>query len=372
MWEWFTSNSTWIMLVSAFLLVALLVMRDRASKKTSEKDSKLKKPSTYLTVVFWIIEAILLALVAASLWAIIVSREGIGTLITPEMVTGWLKEHGSAILFILLLGLALWYGLTRFLPPLLTRLMVHPVRGESLEGIKKRTATLRNVFMSIGKITIIIIILFMILDEMKIPIAPILAGFGIAGIAVGFGAQYLIKDLIAGVFVLMENQYRVGDVVKIADVSGLVEEINLRKTVLRDLDGIVHHVPNGEIRVASNFTRHFSRVNLNISVSYNTDLDHAINVINRVCREMSAEDKWSKVIRTVPQVLRVDKFGDSGIELKITGDVKPIEQWNVMGEMRLRLKKAFEAESIEIPWPHMKVYFGNSPDDVRKTGQKDG
>jgi len=115
----------------------------------------------------------------------------------------------------------------------------------------------------------------------------------------------------------------VGDVARVAGVAGLVEQITLRKTVLRDLDGIVHHVPNGEIRVASNFTRHFSRVNLNISVSYGTDLDHAISVINRVGKELAEDEKWRKVIKTPPQVLRVDNLGDSGIDIKILGDVKP-------------------------------------------------
>ena len=133
--------------------------------------------------------------------------------------------------------------------------------------------------------------------------------------------------------------------------------------MLRDLDGIVHHVPNGEIRVASNYSRHFARVNLNVSVSYGTDLDFAIDVINRVCREMAEEENWAKVIRTVPQVLRVDKLGDSGIDIKIIGDVKPLEQWNVTGQLRLRLKREFDKAGIEIPWPHTKVYFGNKPGD---------
>jgi small conductance mechanosensitive channel len=196
-----------------------------------------------------------------------------------------------------------------------------------------------------------------------VEIGPILAGFGIAGVAVGFGAQWLIKDLIAGVFVIMENQYRVGDVVKVADVTGLVEDINMRKTVLRDLDGIVHHVPNGEIRVASNYSRHFARINLNISVAYDTDLDHAIEVINRVCKEMAGDDEWKSRLKSLPQVLRVDNLGDSGIDIKILGNVQPLEQWNVMGQLRLRIKKAFDAEGIEIPWPHTKVYFGNKPGD---------
>ena len=154
-----------------------------------------------------------------------------------------------------------------------------------------------------------------------------------------------------------------------AEVWGLVEEVNLRKTVLRDLGGTVHHVPNGEIRVASNYSRHYARVNLNVLVSYGTDLDFAIGVINRVCHEMAEEEIWGKVIKNVPQVLRVDKLGDSGIDIKILGDVKPLEQWRVTGELRLRLKKAFDAEGIEIPWPHTKVYFGNSPDDEKQTPQ---
>jgi small conductance mechanosensitive channel len=284
-------------------------------------------------------------------------------MVSSETIQAWFLEHGISIIIILVVGVVLWIVLKQTLPPMVRRVMARPQRGESREGMKKRADTLQGVFMGLGRVIIILLVIFMILSELDVSIGPILAGFGVAGIAVGFGAQYLIKDLIAGVFVLMENQYRVGDVAKIADVIGLVEEINLRKTVLRDLDGIVHHVPNGEIRVASNYTRHFARVNLNISVSYGTDLDFAISVINRVCKEMAEDEEWSKVIRTVPQVLRVDNLGDSGIDIKIIGDVKPLEQWNVMGQLRLRIKKAFDAEGIEIPWPHTKVYFGNKPGD---------
>jgi len=190
-------------------------------------------------------------------------------------------------------------------------------------------------------------------------VTALIAGFGIAGLAVGFGAQSLVKDIIAGVFILLENQYRVGDVVRISDVAGVVEEMNIRRTVLRDLDGIVHFVPNGEIKVASNFTREWSRVNLNISVAYGTDLDHAIAVLNRVGEEIAQDPQWSPLILKAPQFLRVDNLGDSGIELKVVGDTKPIRQWDVMGELRKRVKKAFDEEGIEIPWPHIKMYFGD-------------
>ncbi len=281
-------------------------------------------------------------------------------------VVSWLLEHGIRILVILVLGVGLWFALKKFLPPVVRRTMARHRQRESKEGIKKRADTLLSVFIGAGKILIAMVVVFMVISELGIDIMPILAGFGIAGIAVGFGAQYLIRDLIAGVFIILENQYRVGDVAKVADIWGLVEEVNLRKTVLRDLDGAVHHVPNGEIRVASNYTRKFSRVNLNISVAYDTDLDHAISVINRVGQELAADEKWRKMIIKAPQALRVDNLGDSGIDIKILGDVQPIKQWDVMGELRLRLKKAFDAENIEIPWPHTKVYFGNTPTEQKK------
>lgn len=284
-----------------------------------------------------------------------------------DIVVAWLIAHGTRILIILVVGAVLWFALNRFLPPTVRRTVGRTKYKESKEGLEKRTNTLLAIFKAMGRVLIIIVVIMMVLDEVGVPIAPVLAGFGIAGVAVGFGAQYLIRDLIAGIFIIMENQYRVGDVVKVADITGLVEYITLRKTVLRDLDGIVHHVPNGEIRTASNYTRHFARVNLDISVAYGTDLDHAIDVINRVGLELAKDETWRKVIKSPPQVLRVNKLGDSGIDIKILGDVKPMEQWAVMGQLRLRIKKAFDDEGIEIPWPHTKVYFGDSvPDFPRK------
>jgi len=287
----------------------------------------------------------------------------------PELswatVVTWLINHGIPILIIVVVGAVLWFALNKFLPPVVGRLMA-TTKGESKEGIKKRRDTLVGVLTGVGRVFIVIVAVMMILDEAGVPIASVLVGLGIAGLAIGFGAQYLIRDLIAGMFIILENQYRVGDVARVADVAGLVEEVTLRKTVLRDLDGIVHHVPNGEIRIASNFTRHFARVNLNVSVAYGTDLDHAISVINRVGKELAEDAKWRKVIKSPPQALRVDNLGDSGIDIKILGDVKPMEQWAVMGELRLRLKKAFDAEGIEIPWPHTKVYFGSPLPDFPK------
>ncbi|MCK5124328.1 MAG: mechanosensitive ion channel family protein, partial [Dehalococcoidia bacterium] len=289
----------------------------------------------------------------------------------PELswatVVTWLIDHGIRILVILVVGAVLWFALNKLLLPIVRRGVARTKYKESKGGMEKRANTLVSIFKGVGRVFIVIVAIMMVLSEVGIAVAPVLAGFGIVGVAIGFGAQYLIRDLIAGIFIILENQYRVGDVARVADIAGLVEEVTLRKTVLRDLDGTVHYVPNGEIRTASNYTRHFARVNLDISVGYGTDLDHAISVINRVGKELAEDENWRKVIKSPPQVLRVDNLGDSGIDIKILGNVEPIRQWDVMGELRLRLKKAFDAEGIEIPWPHTKVYFGEPiPDFPRK------
>jgi len=280
-------------------------------------------------------------------------------------VTDWLLQHGTRILIILLLGVGVWFTLRKLLPPLVRRTVARTREKESKAGMEKRTKTLVGVFMGAGKIAIAIIIIFMILSELDIPIGPALAGLGVVGVAVGFGAQWLIRDLIAGTFILMENQYRVGDVIRVADVAGGVEEVSLRKTVLRDLDGIVHNIPNGEIRVASNFTRHWSRAHLNISVAYKEDLDRVMAIIRRTWEELADDPDWGPfLISKTPWLLRVDEFGSSGIVIKVVGETQPIKQWDVMGELRRRIKRVFDEEGIEIPWPHTKVYFGNSPEQT--------
>jgi small-conductance mechanosensitive channel len=364
MWEGFTNHSIWILVVAGLVVFILLLFSDRVRNFISrlEPEKWHKKAFGGIAFIFWTIEGIAVILMVLAFVAITLSREGASAIITTQTIQTWFIQHGINNVIVLIVGVLLWLVLKKIIPPLINRVMSRPVQGESREGLKRRADTLKGVFLGLAKILIIVMVVLIVLSE-YVSIGPLLAGLGVAGIAVGFGAQYLIRDLIAGVFVLMENQYRVGDVAKVADVTGLVEEVNLRKTVLRDLDGIVHHVPNGEIRVASNYSRHFARVNLDIGVSYGTDLDFAIEVINRVCQEMSEEEAWSEVLRTVPKVIRVNKLGDSGIDLKVVGEVKPLEQWNVMGQLRLRIKKEFDKEGIEIPWPHTKVYFGNKPGD---------
>ena len=212
---------------------------------------------------------------------------------------------------------------------------------------------------------------FTSLSQLGIDIAPILAGAGVVGIAFGFGAQTMVRDVLAGLFLIAENQYGKGDVVKIAGISGLVEDVNLRRTILRDLDGTVHHVPNGEVRVASNLTREWSRVNFNITVAYGEDTDRVMAVIDRVGAELAADELFSARIIEAPKALRIDAFEDSGVSIKVLGVTKPMQQWEVMGEMRRRLKRALDAEGIEIPFPQRVVHIRTegSPDASRGEGQ---
>jgi small conductance mechanosensitive channel len=238
--------------------------------------------------------------------------------------------------------------------------MLMRMKDQPEAAVVKRSKTVSHVITNTIGALIGILVLFTILGQVGINIGPALASLGIAGLAISFGAQSLIKDLINGLLILMEDQYGIGDVVKVSGIAGMVEEVNLRRTVLRDLDGVVHSIPNSEISIASNLTKEYSRVNMNISVGYGEDLDRVMKITNQVCQRMAEEPHWKKKIIKTPQVLRVDALGESGIEIKILGDTRPSMQWEVMGELRRRIKKEFDQQGIEIPWPHMKVYFGNN------------
>ncbi|OGC39161.1 hypothetical protein A2Y85_04875 [candidate division WOR-3 bacterium RBG_13_43_14] len=271
----------------------------------------------------------------------------------------WLKLHGINIIISIVLGLVVFIIINIIVPQIVQRTVKMGMRNKPDIEIKKRSRTLSQVIRNTAAVVIGLIVLFTVLAEVGMNIGPALAGLGIIGLAIGFGAQSMVKDIINGLFILIENPYSIGDIVRVAGISGLVEEVNLRRTIVRDLDGVVHYIPNGEINVASNFTKEFSRVNLNISVGYNEDLDKVIEEINRVCDEITADPAWQNKILKKPQVLRVDNLGDSGIDIKILGDTVPLEQWAVTGEIRKRIKAAFDQKGIKIPWPHMKVYFGN-------------
>jgi moderate conductance mechanosensitive channel len=270
-------------------------------------------------------------------------------------VNNWLSLHGLKMAILIIIAVTLLLLTTLVIPRVIEK-AVRNARGEQAEEeIKKRSDTLIGISVTSLQIVIIFMFVLMILAEIPINITALVTGAGVLGLAVSFGAQSLVKDVLAGLFIIMENQYRKGDVINIAGVSGVVEEINLRRTVLRDTDGVYHVVPNGEIRVSSNLTKLWSRVNLNISVAYDTNLEKAMAVINRVGKEMAEDPIWGPFITNAPRALRIDNLGDSGIEIKVMAETRPSRQWDVAGELRLRIKKAFDKESIDIPYPHTKV-----------------
>jgi moderate conductance mechanosensitive channel len=267
-----------------------------------------------------------------------------------ELIIPWLLSHGIKILFITI-GT---YILNRFLKHTIEKIVRTAVVSDkylSKEAEEKREDTLIRIFTWSSRIIILFIATLMILQEFGIPIGPILAGAGIIGIAVGFGGQYFIKDIISGFFFILENQYRVGDVVNFDGTGGLVEDISLRMTTLRDLDGTVYHIPHGEIKKVANLSKDFARINLNIGIAYAANLDHVIKIVNKVGDELSQDPQWKEFIIKPPQFLRVDDFADSSIVIKILGETQPLKQWEVTGELRKRIKIAFDNEGIEIPFP---------------------
>jgi small-conductance mechanosensitive channel len=273
----------------------------------------------------------------------------------------WFRSSGIRVIVIVAIAVAVYLICRPIIHSIIKRMVSHRMAGEDEAEIQQRINTLSSILVKIAGILILIIAVITILPEFGVNITSLIAAIGIGGLAIAFAAQNLIRDFISGFFILLEDQYGIGDVVSIAGIAGVVEDITLRRTVLRDLDANVHSVPNGKVELSTNMTKKFSRVNLNVSVGYGENLKHVIDIINKVCQEMAADPQWKDDFITTPSVLRVDKLGDSGIDIKILGDTKPAKQWAIMGELRLRLKDAFDKEGIEIPWPHTKVYFGNAP-----------
>jgi len=363
MWEWFSANSIWFLSAAAIGLTLLVFIRNRFRDRLTKlkPETKNTRRNRIISRAFLYLMGILLAIIVAAVVAVIIDREGASAIINPEDIQAWLLEDGIIILAYIVVAYFIFRLIKMFLPRLVSRFVIARGKGRhSKSWFEKRSKTLSNMMTWTLGLIIVVIALFMILSELGINITPLLAGAGVAGIAIGFGAQSLIKDFVSGLFILLEDQYNQGDVVKIADIAGIVEEVNLRRTVLRDLEGIVHTIPNGQITTASNYTRDWARVKLDVPVAYGENLDHVFTVINRVGKELAEDEYFSKLIKTPPQVLRVQNFGDSGIDIRVLGDVRPMMQWEVTGELRKRLKKAFDDEGIEIPWPHVKLYLGES------------
>jgi small conductance mechanosensitive channel len=222
----------------------------------------------------------------------------------------------------------------------------------------QRADTLTHVMRDIVRIVILFIGSMMILAEVGVDLKPLLAAAGIGGLAIGFGAQSLVKDMISGFFILLEDSVRVGDVVEIAGVGGLVEEVKLRTITLRDLSGNVHVVPAGVIDKVKNMTKLYSYYLFDVAVAYREDVDEVMALLKAIGEELRQEVEFREDILEPLEMLGVDQFSDSGVIIKCRIKTKPIQQWRVGREMNRRIKKSFDAKGIEIPFPHRTIYWG--------------
>jgi small-conductance mechanosensitive channel len=230
----------------------------------------------------------------------------------------------------------------------------------SPDTAKKRAATLSAILRTIALAFIWAVIIVETLAQVGVDIRPVLAGAGIIGLAVGFGAQNLIRDLISGFFIILEDQIRIGDVAIINGTGGLVEAITFRTITLRDFSQVVHIFPNGAINTLSNMTKGWSAFVLDMGVAYKEDTDRVAEVMKRVGEELRQDPLFGEKILEPLELIGVDNFADSAVVIRVRIKTKPIEQWNVGREYRRRLKKAFDAEGIEIPFPHRSLYVGEA------------
>lgn len=221
----------------------------------------------------------------------------------------------------------------------------------------QRAQTLGSLLGNVAFIVIVTVTILTILG-LFVNIGPLLASVGVLGLAISFGAQSLVKDVITGTFMLLEGQFGIGDVVRISDVSGVVEKITLRTTVLRDLQGVVHIIPNGDITRVSNLTKTWSRAVLDVGIAYKEDVDRVIEILRDVGRELRADPDWGALLLDEPAVLGVENFADSAVIIRMTAKTLPEKQWDTARELRRRIKKRFDQEKIELPFPHLTFYWG--------------
>ncbi len=288
--------------------------------------------------------------------------------LTPEFweeiiqeVAEWIITAVPSMLVVIVLAFialrALGFVLRRVKKLMLARAQKSGATIDHAE-LEKRVDTLSGILSSVARVVIWAMIIMILLKKVGVDIAPLIAGAGIAGLAVGFGAQELVRDVISGFFILLEDQVRTGDVAIINGTGGLVESIGLRTIVLRDLSGVVHVFQNGKINSLSNMTKDWSAMVFDIGVAYKEDTDKVVEVIKATAEKLRQDPEFADKINEPLEIFGVDSFGDSAVVIKARIKTRPIQQWAVGREFKRRLKKAFDQQGIEIPFPHRTIYWG--------------
>jgi moderate conductance mechanosensitive channel len=297
--------------------------------------------------------------------------------VTDNELVLWLVEHGLEPALQILLILILALGLLWFVRRTIRRAVARAKDPEAPRGRRlrsrvglesegrvqfsvrraQRADALGALAGSITGVVIWTVAVFMMLGTFGITLGPLVAGAGIIGLALGFGAQGLVRDFISGVFMLIEDQYGVGDIVDVGEAAGVVEGVTLRTTRIRDVEGTLWHVPNGEIRRVGNMSQQWARVLLDIGVSYGTDVDEAIEIIEAVAVAMAEEESYRDLFIDPPEVWGVQALGADSVDIRLVIKVKPAEQWALGRELRRRIKAAFDAAEVEIPFPQRTVWL---------------
>jgi moderate conductance mechanosensitive channel len=366
--DFFITLALYALVAVGFLLIALFLLSrwlNYARRTIDERDiwndeSKANEHERLKLLTFYLRRSF--GVTALLLWFGLVALEYQVPVIYnfASAVRTWLNMGGVGKL----LRIAL-VGVTAFVVIALIRRsakILTPTKGQRFERDVARAATIRGIVESSARVLFVVLFVLYALNELGAPVGTFLAGLGILGLAVSFGAQSLVKDFLNGFFILAEGQYGVGDVVRIGELSGDVEAITLRTTSLRDLDGRVHIIPNGQINMVSVMSKDWSRAVAEIEVAYETNLDKALEVFQDEAMKLYNDEDFSWKMLEPPHVLGVQSFNASGVTLRLLFKTLPKEQWGVSREFRKRLKTRFESEGIEIPYPHMKVLVEKNVD----------
>jgi moderate conductance mechanosensitive channel len=269
---------------------------------------------------------------------------------TRDDVGQWFRDHGQPVFGAVILALAGALLIARVVPVALRPAVARQMSGRDPREIDRRVDTLASVIVRSAEIVLFLLALFTILPEFGFDIRPVLAGVGITGLALGLGAQSLVKDTLNGMFILAENQYAKGDVITVAGVTGTVEDISLRRTCVRDVDGVIYTVPNSSVIVSANYTRDFAKVRVTVPIAPSSDLSKVREVCDAVGRELSRDPEYADMISSPPAYLRVDSIDMNGVAVQVNGTVRPGSQWEVAGVLRARLLEAFQQAGIKTPW----------------------
>lgn len=256
------------------------------------------------------------------------------------------------------------YIVIRLLKAIIKRFQSNLEKGDPSGEAGKRAQTLGNLLRTVTVIVILAVTIVMSLSELGMQIGPIIATLGIGGLAIGFGAQFLVRDLISGFFIIMENQIRVGDVVNINGKGGVVEMITLRVVRLRDLHGVVHYIPHGQITVVSNMTKDYGRYVFDVGIAYRENVDEVIEILKEIGDDLLKDAEYRGVIVEPLEILGLDRFEDSAVVVRARITTKPVQQWRVGREFNKRMKKVFDERGIEIPFPHRTIYMGVLKDET--------